>query len=72
VRAQRKFKALNSLIGNVKTALTGTYHAVSSSTPAALAGAVQFDRRYDARHPSQPAHSAGLRTTAPSARNQGR
>lgn len=47
-----KFKAVNTLIGNVKTALTGTYHAVKFAKYAyRYLAEVQFrfNRRYDLR-----------------------
>ncbi len=47
-----KFKAVNTLIGNVKTALTGTYHAVKFAKYAyRYLAKVQFrfNRRYDLR-----------------------
>ncbi|MFN9504046.1 MAG: transposase [Rubrivivax sp.] len=47
-----KFKAVNTLIGNVKTALTGTYHAIKFAKYAyRYLAEVQFrfNRRYDLR-----------------------
>ena len=47
-----KFKAVNTLIGNVKTALTGTYHAIKFAkyTYRYLAEVqFRFNRRYDLR-----------------------
>jgi hypothetical protein len=47
-----KFKAVNTLIGNVKTALTGTYHAIKFAEYAyRYLAEVQFrfNRRYDLR-----------------------
>jgi len=47
-----KFRAVNTLIGNIKTAITGTYHAVDfAKYGARYLGEVQFrfNRRYDMR-----------------------
>ena len=47
-----KFKAVNTLIGNAKTALTGTYHAIKFAKYAyRYLAEVQFrfNRRYDLR-----------------------
>jgi hypothetical protein len=47
-----KFKAVNTLIGNVKTALTGTFHAVKFAKYAYRHLAevqFRFNRRYDLR-----------------------
>jgi hypothetical protein len=47
-----QFNAVNTLLGNLKTALTGTYHAVKFAKYAArYLGEVQyrFNRRYDLR-----------------------
>jgi hypothetical protein len=47
-----KFKAVNTLIGNIKTALTGTYHAVKFAKYGARYRAemqFRFNRRYDMR-----------------------